>query len=378
MSNTVFKKIAKFILPPLLWCIALLLFAEVYVPQTVYSNEWYVLIIIFILFLVGSLVANPSPSAIYMTLAFMMALFVWSTPNEQTVFEEVSPQDVTVSTEHTEWLEIYGWLFATVAIYTLSKTKHGNAFFNHWSLKVGGVLLLSVSLIGVFGEAFIRTEYSRYYVLGPYPRNTIPEYTEERQQWGAADMPFSLERSEDKLRVLVIGDSYTYGDAVFTKDRYADQLQIYDTENLEVVVLAQNGASTKDQLAWWSEFGEPVQADVVIVGVVTNDPDVGRIQQRSLITSPLFANHFSRSQFAYYLDVKNVFPVLRDISETRDGLSYGDWESQLYGTENLSIWQNTYVEPLYQAIVDSGADAWAYIFSPHLGETADTYNGHIN
>jgi len=258
-----------------------------------------------------------------------------------------------------------------LGVYTFADSERGRLAFQHWSLKIGAVLLLTLVFMAWMGEFYIRSDYA-HQRLGPYPPRAALEYRQQRPYQGAADMPFELDKPDNVLRVLVLGDSYTYGDGVLAEDRYANQLQAYDTENLEVIVLARNGASTKDELEFWRQNGIQTNPDIVIVGVVTNDPDIGRIKQRALINKPIFANRFNRSQFAFYLDAIKAFPFLRDMSPAPDGLDYGSWQDALYQEENFTIWQTDYLQPLYDEITASGAQAWAYILSHPLNRDIDT------
>jgi|GEM_PF-2627955 len=363
------KPMQQLLAPVALWSIGFFLFMDVYFAQTVYSSEWYVILVIFILFLGGALLQEASASALYITMALMMGLLVWSTPEGVTILD--ASEVAEFPTDHQNWLEIYVWFGLATLAYTITHTPRGSKLLKSWGANMLAMFLITWVFLGVFAEIFIRTSYSRYEVLGPYPKYTVPEYNEPRQQWGAADMPFALEKPEDTLRVLLIGDSFTYGDAIFAKDRFATQLQAYDTENLEVVVLAENGASTQDQLSFWDEYGAPVQADIVIVGTVQNDPDMGLLDEPYFIARPLFISRFSRSQFSFYLDSLNSLIRVYYAPEYRS--DYGIWESQLYSEENLARWQNQAVIPLYEAITASGAEAWAYVFSPILSETDEKY-----
>ena len=173
-------------------------------------------------------------------------------------------------------------------------------------------------------------------------------------------MPYALEKPEGMIRVLVMGDSFTYGDGVFAEDTYPQILGTMVPEHVQVIVLAQNGNSTLDELTQFNLYGRSLEPDIVIVGLVTNDPDAGIIPQLELVNTPILTPIFSRSQFAYYIDVNNI------IAEALPFLSNGqvvqnDWEASLYSDpENQRLWRQT-VQEFYDVIKETGGEAWAYM-----------------
>ena len=103
----------------------------------------------------------------------------------------------------------------------------------------------------------------------------------ENPFWRSAGISPGSTKASGKSRILVIGDSFVWGDGyVNANDIWWRQLErelhrrgYWD---VEVVAAGFLGASTQDQLAWLragglARLGSP---DLVVLGYVTNDPDI--------------------------------------------------------------------------------------------------------
>lgn len=197
------------------------------------------------------------------------------------------------------------------------------------------------------------------HVLGAYPITALPELNQPLNSWDFPDVEHRIEKPEGTIRVIILGDSLTAGSGLWYKDRYAGLLQEKAGEDVEIIVLANPGASTAHQLIYWEVVGRQLEADIVIVGVVTNDPDMGLVAQEPDET--YFVRFFPDSQFARFLD----YQINRWRDRAGQRYSYGQWESDLYTDEaTQTAWKATLRE-LYQSITATGAEAWAYtLISP--------------
>lgn len=92
--------------------------------------------------------------------------------------------------------------------------------------------------------------------------------------------PVSPQKEEGRKRILVMGDSFVWGDGYANINQiWWRQLQLVlrerGYENVEVIAAGQCGTSTRMQLFYIGKFVEEVQPDLVVWGVVSNDADEG-------------------------------------------------------------------------------------------------------
>ncbi|MEQ8764458.1 MAG: GDSL-type esterase/lipase family protein [Planctomycetota bacterium] len=86
---------------------------------------------------------------------------------------------------------------------------------------------------------------------------------------GQRDDPVSFERTDGRQRLLLLGDSLTFGWGVEEKESFASQLE--DSLGAEVVNLAISGFGTDQELLLFRRLGHLYHADVVILTVCAND-----------------------------------------------------------------------------------------------------------
>ena len=106
--------------------------------------------------------------------------------------------------------------------------------------------------------------------------------------WNSKGAPYFPKKKAAK-RILIVGDSFVWGDGYANmNDIWWRQLQRELNHRgywqVEVMAVGKCGASTNDQLKWLRDFKLIVNAkpDMVIVGYVTNDPDMQMVKRRTL------------------------------------------------------------------------------------------------
>jgi len=80
-----------------------------------------------------------------------------------------------------------------------------------------------------------------------------------------------IKRKDDHLRILVIGDSYSFGPNVTDEETYAAVLRDSFLPDAEVVNLAVSGYGTDQQILLYERDGVPYEADIVVLGFFTHD-----------------------------------------------------------------------------------------------------------
>jgi hypothetical protein len=107
--------------------------------------------------------------------------------------------------------------------------------------------------------------------------------------WRSDGMPWP-ERKPDLRRILVVGDSFVWGDGNLNANdiwwrQLERELRGRGYGLVEVVAIGYPGASTQDQVRWLRDMRllETVNPDMVVLGYVTNDPEVRDDAGRPLV-----------------------------------------------------------------------------------------------
>lgn len=342
--------------------LALSIFKAAVVPADV-ADSWYpVPLVFFLVFLAFAWLHIPQGDApqttlliiIYRSLGFLLILVALTIyVNDRDQIQVLNDASFFVL------ILLYAAFWAVAAIPYFFRTPFGQKITANRLVQGLTVSLLTVILVAMVSEGVVRNDYMKRHVLGAYPITALPELNQPLNSWDFPDVEHSIEKPEGTIRVIILGDSLTAGSGLWYKDRYASLLQEKAGEDVEIIVLANPAASTAHQLIYWEALGRQLEADIVIVGVVTNDPDMGLVAQEPDET--YFVRFFPDSQFARFLD----YQINRWRDRAGQRYSYGQWESDLYTDEaTQTAWKATLRE-LYQSITATGAEAWAYtLISP--------------
>ncbi len=208
---------------------------------------------------------------------------------------------------------------------------------------------LLIALAAFSAEAYLR-------LTAPDPRPRTAFASDGRQSLGSADMHYPAQKQPGHLRVLVIGDSYTWGFNIAQSERFTDVLDAYDPR-LEVVTLALPGGNTPMEFDAWKDYGRDVGADIVILAIGIDDNDLGFLERphvrdvaRRVVPGSYLAEWFDERLFYFQTFGKPPFNLaLNEHAET-----HRMW---------LSI-----LERFRADIEAHGAEAWALVLAPGFFE----------
>ena len=130
-------------------------------------------------------------------------------------------------------------------------------------------------------------------------------------------------KSPDEFRVLVLGDSVTFGDFVEEGETWTRQMEAL-TEGRKKAVRFINaglpGAGTAEELALFREIGGRVKPDLVLVGMYLNDAQSG-----SLFFSKKLPGPWAQSRFLSWLSDRFQLLDLRFFRSALPGEIDPDW-----------------------------------------------------
>jgi hypothetical protein len=137
------------------------------------------------------------------------------------------------------------------------------------------VALASASLvISLFGaELFVRSDWANTHLVGGagsyryFPARLRPQFN----ALGYRDVDHARAKPPDVVRIVVVGDSLTFGRGVASDEIWPHWLQQFAGPGVEVIAIARDGWSTEDERRAFVRDGRPFAPDFVVVGVVDND-----------------------------------------------------------------------------------------------------------
>jgi hypothetical protein len=168
---------------------------------------------------------------------------------------------------------------------------------------------------------------------------TVNEQVNQRNKLYAAHNPYGFtdsvrtkQKPAGKLRIAVLGDSFIWGDGIPYQDVWSHKLErelnsLYP--NVEVLSWGISGWSTLDELNFYRNHGKDYNIDLLIIGWVDNDPDIGRIPT-------INAGDATKR----YPIANSIYPPLaKMLLNTANSNSYHSWMQQIYTPENLAGYQ---------------------------------------
>jgi hypothetical protein len=118
-------------------------------------------------------------------------------------------------------------------------------------------------------ETYFRFFYVRSYAFSMLGNNFSKKYY-KNDKWQFRDSELPL--SKDKINIIVIGDSYTYGHGLKDpEERYSNILR-NELKQYHIVNMSKNGASTEDEISFLLKNHRPgTETGLVILNYVFND-----------------------------------------------------------------------------------------------------------
>lgn len=192
--------------------------------------------------------------------------------------------------------------------------------------------------------------------------------------YGFRDKEYDLAREEGTFRIIVLGDSITFGINIPFESIYTEQLEdLFATEkkNVEVLNLSLQGYNTLSEVSTLEEIGLQFRPDMVIVGYCINDiepssnlADVIKIEKyRSFIYKLRLAQFISSKidKIKGRLQLERMNRASQFIENNREYIADISDDQELKRLTNK----------LKQQVKDKGDSRWissTYSSEPHLGK----------
>jgi hypothetical protein len=207
-------------------------------------------------------------------------------------------------------------------------------------------VLLPASLVslGIAGavlpfELVLRSDHSKLHWLGVFgkpPAGLQPTLNSR----GYRDDEHVPGKVHDKVRILILGDSFTFGDGLADHQIFPRLLAARLGPRVEIIAMARDGWGTADQLAALRREGLAYFPDIVVVAAVTNDPQPINTQpsgqQAQWVIFGRLPLDLDSFRFADY-----QINRLGDLAGWRYG--YAQWEDDLFDPDKpyFGAWRAT-------------------------------------
>ena len=183
-------------------------------------------------------------------------------------------------------------------------------------------------------------------------------------------------KPEGEFRVLVLGDSITFGDFVLESETWTRQMEALAGGRKKAVRFINAGlpgAGTAEELALFREVGERVKPDLVLVGMYLNDAQTG-----SLFFTKKLPGRWAKSRFLTWLSDRFQVLDTRFFREALPGEIDRNWREEFRAGRKLKTGdmfgsRDGFDFEVYNAYTDFGL-GW----NPKAWEIIETITAALN
>ena len=219
------------------------------------------------------------------------------------------------------------------------------------------LVLVSVTLTLICFEIALYLKFRDVQIGGIDSPSGVTFYRKyyKLNSWGFRDRERQPTKSPGTFRILVLGDSFTFGAGVkFKEDLYPAILESklnsggQDSILYEVINTGVKGLNTAQQHDYLRENGLALDPDIVIIGHVLNDAETQQLKSE-LVSSlqgetllPLSLHRIlNRHSFTYYIARQNLRGLLQEREKSDTGMTaYDAYLEGLYRGHNLQVYSS--------------------------------------
>lgn len=183
----------------------------------------------------------------------------------------------------------------------------------------------------------------------------VPMYIEFINSHGIRDDPFEAEKPENTTRILVLGDSHTFGLGLNASQRYTEKTERALNERFErriqVINAGQNGAGMKDYYLYLLNHGIAYDPDIVVVAFYQLDA-IPRERHDRWVRA-VMDTHNKSSPKAVITDEDAFAAVDQKKERFKDRLTWRTSDIRVYGNMIRALALRHNATPLYYYIKHS-------------------------
>jgi lysophospholipase L1-like esterase len=191
--------------------------------------------------------------------------------------------------------------------------------------------------------------------------------------FGLRDMEYNMEKREGTYRIIVLGDSITFGNTMSLDDIYTEQLEgLYAEKNkqVEVINLGMTGYDTLAEVSALEHKGMRFDPDMVIIGYCVNDiaisGNIAEIIRAEKYSSPLYRARVVQFIGGKIARLREIMKIKKINTEEEFMKRYGEQMSDISNDNEL----NVMIDDLSSLMTEMGDDdnylAGLYTSKAHL------------
>ncbi len=196
------------------------------------------------------------------------------------------------------------------------------------------------------------------YELRPNANGTYNGIRIRINSFGMRGGEIALQKSLGQKRIVMLGDSFTFGLGVNVEDNYPQNLERllrekFPSENFQVLNFGVSGYDTRDEAAELARKVEAFSPDLVVIGYCLNDPETSPIQ-------PL-KSYFHPPSWWQYSNLLSLLVITKEkleimLRSDNDYIRYlyqspAKWNSTLQSFEEMGNWSRQNQVPILLVIL---------------------------
>lgn len=185
----------------------------------------------------------------------------------------------------------------------------------------------------------------------------------EQNPYGFTDEPPVIEKKPGHFRIAVLGDSFIWGDGVEIADVWSHKLEAKiheEYDSIDMMHWGRNGWQTLQEYNFYDTAGYKYEPDLLILGYVDNDPDMGRFEHMD----PMFRENYKL--------LYKLFPRLSsEVFHKLYSKSYAKWQARLHAEENMTMYSELLKK--FKARLNSDSVPHFYVLTPACIYMCHTY-----
>jgi len=179
--------------------------------------------------------------------------------------------------------------------------------------------------------------------------NKFHEFNSKKNIYSFNDINHTYKKcSKNLYRIAILGDSFIWGDgvedSVIWSRKLEKKLQVFTNQKFEVFHWGYRGMSTLQQYNFFLTEGYKYDIDLLILGFVVNDPDMGERDLTTFIHYNSKASYLLRKTLFYFfpnsLDFLTYY--INNFANQYLGYGYVNWlENYVYSDESIAKYSKT-------------------------------------
>ncbi len=260
-------------------------------------------------------------------------------------------------------LAIAGWFyFIITTVPPLLKRVYGKLTERTLQFKLLSALIVGLLLVKLFSLAaeVKKAPGMREYNMNDSINQRNNNYS-KGNSFGFTDIERKPAKPKGVYRIAVLGDSFVWGDGVPYEQAWSHKLErmlLQKYDSIEVLHWGRCGWSTKDEMNFFVKHGKDFDVDLLIMGWVDNDPDLGNYKGVNALDLA-----------KEYPVIYAIYPVLaRRLANAKEQDLAARWYLNLYSRQNLQDYEKL-LKDFKDTLANHKVDVFAVITPVAIDES---------